>query len=122
VDFYTTSWFPRIIWLQYLLSFIVAANFLYQFPSTNGTNDLISNISYLLKQYSVLFAINFGIIWLCTALWADIDLQRLLASSAVGKVLSKEPFYSVAWIIVLLALASFSVAYDLYAILIAISI
>jgi hypothetical protein len=112
VDCYSASWFPKIIWLQYIISLVVAMDFLYLFPYADAGHNLVARICRLAVVYSVWFMINFSIVWLLTLLCADVDLQNFWSLSALGKLLSKEPLCSIAWIFLLIALVSISASYD----------
>jgi hypothetical protein len=111
VDCYTATWFPKIIWLYYIISLVVAMDFLYVFPYTDAGHDLVAWIRRLAVVYSVWFMINFSIVWLLTLLCADVDLQNFWSSSALGKWLSNEPLCSIGWIFLLTALVSISASW-----------
>ena len=111
-ELYATSWFQKLLCLQYILSLTVLIDLVYYFEYTTFVNYVNLSASSLIKDYAVWFAVDFGILFFFALLIGDLDVRLLWSKRRIGKYLSEGVPCMVAWVVVITSLVGLSVFVD----------
>lgn len=101
-DCYTAkSLYSKLLWLWYLLSLKAVIFCLLAFGFGGGPHSIVNNNAGAdnMKTVLVPVAVDAAILWLCTLIFLDYDIQRAWKRRKFGRILSHAPFRVIGWIL-----------------------
>ena len=110
----SSPWYGKLVWLQYFLSAVVAADVLRKYPA--GFGFYASGESWWIPlevlHYTVILVFNFAIAFISTLVFMDEDLQWFRRKSEFGALTSKSYCSKIIWSLCILALVAASATFD----------